>query len=100
MNWASLSTGIRHSVAIKTDGTLWAWGWNEYGQLGDGASRAKNEPTRIGTATNWASVSAGFGHTIATKTDGSIWAWGWNSYGQLGNRTDVNRSSPVQIPVG
>ena len=71
-NWSQVSAGANTSYAIKTDGTLWAWGQNDYGQLGDGTMVNKGYPTQIGTDTNWASVQAGYRHCIALKTDGSL----------------------------
>lgn len=97
-NWVSVSTGGVHTVAITTDGALWAWGDNSFGQLGDGMLTATLSPTRIDTANNWVSVSAGAGHTVALKTDRTLWAWGINSFGQLGDGARVNRSVPTRIP--
>ena len=74
-DWAMLSAGGSHTVAIKKDGTLWAWGFNWWGQLGDGTNEDKNIPTQIGTDNDWAIVSAGMGHTVAIKKDGTLWAW-------------------------
>jgi alpha-tubulin suppressor-like RCC1 family protein len=85
------------SFAIKTDGTLWAWGWNERGSLGDGTYVSKSSPVQIGTDNNWADVAAGLAYSIALKTDGTLWAWGWNEYGTLGDGTYVSKNSPVQI---
>ena len=96
-NWASVSAGSFHTVAIQTDGTLWAWGNNYFGQLGDGTATSKSSPVRIGTASNWVSVSAGFAHTVAIRTDGSLWAWGNNEVGQLGDNSLNSRLSPVRI---
>ncbi len=96
-NWASVSAGYSHTLAIKTDGTLWAWGNNDYGQLGDGTNISRINPVQIGTATNWASVSAQRYHTLARKTDGTLWAWGRNTYGQLGIGSTINKNSPIQI---
>ena len=92
-----LATGYYHTIALKSDGTLWAWGWNEYGQLGDGTTIDRNTPTRIGTDNRWYSVSAGVWHTIALKSDGTLWAWGANYSGQLGDGTWTNRNTPTQI---
>ena len=84
-DWKSIACGWNYAFAIKTDGTLWAWGANYDGQLGDGTTISKTLPTRIGADTNWAKVSTGGHHTIALKTDGTLWAWGQNYHGQLGN---------------
>ena len=93
-----VSVSASHTVVIKTDGSLWAWGLNSRGQLGDGTTTDKNIPIRIGTDTNWESVSAS-SHTIAIKTDGSLWAWGSNDKGQLGVgiNTNVIRLIPTRI---
>ena len=92
-----ISAGSLHTIARKTNGTIWAWGDNGYGQLGDGTRITRLSPVRINAETNWSTVSAGSSHTIARKTDGTIWAWGLNSSGQLGDGTTINRSSPVRI---
>jgi alpha-tubulin suppressor-like RCC1 family protein len=96
-NWQSVVAGAYQTLALKTDGTLWAWGFNTYGQLGDGTAVNKSSPVQIGTTTNWQSVAAGYGHTVAIKNDGTLWAWGWNPYGQLGDGTTGSESSPEQI---
>ncbi|MCL2600077.1 MAG: hypothetical protein FWD88_02720, partial [Treponema sp.] len=98
-NWESVSAGNSHTMAIRRDGTLWGWGWNGGGRLGDGTTTARHSPTRIGTATNWASVSAGPNFTMAVRTDGTLWGWGDNIVGQLGDGTSgiVNRHAPVRI---
>ena len=97
-NWKILSRGgIYHMVAIKTDGTLWTWGYNVYGQLGDNTGTSRSSPVQtIAFGTNWMQVSAGTSFTAAIKTDGSLWLWGNNAYGQLGDNTVLRKSSPVQ----
>jgi len=82
-------------VAVKTDGTLWAWGDNVHGQLGDGTTTNRSTPVQIGTG--FAAVAAGISHTVAVKTDGTLWAWGDNVYGQLGDGSTTNRSTPLRI---
>lgn len=97
-NWSKISAGgAGTSYAIKTDGTLWAWGANSSGQLGDGTITAKSSPVQIGSDTNWASVIAGLQSALATKTDGTLWSWGLNGSGQLGSGTLTPRSSPAQV---
>jgi len=75
-DWATVAAGRYHKVAIKKDGTLWAWGDNHYGQLGDGSLITKNAPVQIGIDTDWEYVCAGSRHTAAIKTDGTLWEWG------------------------
>lgn len=96
-DWATLSCGLYHTVAIKNDGTLWAWGRNESGQLGDNTTTDKHYPIQIGKANDWAFVSCGDQFTIATKKDGTLWSWGKNEYGQLGDSTNMDRLSPAQV---
>ena len=95
--WSQIAAGEFHTLAIKIDGTLWAWGRNDYGQLGDGTLINKNTPTQIGTDTNWSSVAIGFYHSIAKKTTNTLWAWGYNASGRLGDGTIVNKSVPTQV---
>jgi len=100
-NWSQVSAGggniIAFTASVKTDGTLWAWGANGSGQLGDGTIINRSSPVQVGALTNWSQVSAGGYHTASIKTDGTLWAWGANTNGQLGGGNVFNRSSPVQI---
>src|SRR5215470_2496428 len=93
--FASAEAGQNYTVAVKSDGTLWAWGYNHYGQLGDGTNTDRNTPVQIGTG--FASVTAGQGYTVAVKSDGTLWTWGYNPYGELGDGTTTQRNLPVRI---
>ncbi|MFZ1313275.1 MAG: T9SS type A sorting domain-containing protein [Chitinophagaceae bacterium] len=95
--WVKVSAGYAHTLAIKTDGTLWGWGDNTSGQLGNGTNNNSNAPGQIGTATNWQVIAAGAEHSMAIKTDGTLWAWGRNSEAQLGDGTINNSTVPIQI---
>ncbi len=95
--WENVSLGAYYSVGLQTDGTLWSWGANGDGQLGDGTKISKNSPTQIGTGNNWLKIATGYSHTVAIKTDGTLWAWGYNSPGQLGDGTTTERTIPTQI---
>ena len=101
-NWKLVSSGNYHTAAIKTDGRLWLWGRNSYGQLGDGSSIVhRSSPIQtVAGGTNWKQVSGGQTHTAAIKTDGTLWSWGRGHLGQLGNNATTNRSSPVQTVSG
>ena len=101
INWAYIAclpfnSGQAAGVAaIKTDGTLWTWGGNPVGQLGDGTTTARSTPgTTAGGGTNWKQVACGYGHTAAIKTDGTLWTWGRDFYGSLGSGGTNSRSSP------
>ena len=97
---ASASEGA-HSLAVRSDGTLWSWGYNNFGQLGDGTTTNRNLPQQVGTATTWASVSGGYYHTLALQGDGTRWGFGYNGSGVLGRGANVYASSnvPVQTDV-
>ena len=94
-SYKAAGAGRIHNLAIKTDGSLWAWGSNEYGQLGDGTNTTRLNPVKV--MDNVAVVSAGSSHNLAVKTDGSLWVWGYNNQGQLGDGTTTNRNVPVKI---
>jgi len=99
-NWSKISANNYHSLAVKTDGTLWSWGggpFTNYGQLGLGNTTNYSSPKQIGALTAWSSVKTEAGSSIALKTDGTIWSWGLNQYGQLGLGNTTNYSSPKQI---
>jgi alpha-tubulin suppressor-like RCC1 family protein len=99
--WRSISAGYSNFFAIAENGTLWAWGRNSNGELGDGTNIQRTTPVQIGTDTNWKEISASidgiFSFTLAVKTDGTLWTWGSNNRGQLGDGTTTNRNFPLQI---
>ncbi|MCL2602122.1 MAG: InlB B-repeat-containing protein, partial [Treponema sp.] len=86
----------RHTAAIKSNGTLWAWGWNYYGQLGDNTIGSRRVPVQEYSSSTWVSVSSGSGYTAAIKSDGSLWAWGYNNSEQLGNNSARESRVPEQ----
>ena len=78
--------------------TLWTWGYNNDGQLGDGSTIDKNTPTQESTeATNWSAISAGDYYTVGLKSNGSLWAWGDNEFNQLGDGNTEDEMVPAQI---
>ena len=95
--WINVVAGSNHTAAIKSDGTLWSWGWNADGQLGDNSRNDSAVPVQeYSKSTDWASVTAGYSHTSAIKNDGTLWSWGKNTYGQLGDNSTVTKVVPVQ----
>jgi len=101
----AISSGYDHTITLKGDGTVWTWGNNDYGQLGDGTAgltARRLKPVQVvgpssGFLTGVTAISSGGNHTIALKGDGTVWTWGYNGYGQLGDTTTTNRSRPVQV---
>jgi len=96
-NAASSAAGNSHSLILKNDGTVWGWGNNLYGQVGDGTLAQRGVPVQVKDLKDVIRISAGNDHSLALKSDGTVWAWGSNGYGQLGNGTSNNSSTPVQI---
>jgi len=100
-NWAyggaKVSAGLQCVWALKTDGTLWNWGDNEYGQLGQNSRTQYSSPRQV-PGTSWNSVGGMYAMGCATRTDGTLWTWGPNENGRLGLNNRTNYSSPVQIP--
>jgi alpha-tubulin suppressor-like RCC1 family protein len=82
----------------QVQGEAWAWGQNEYGQLGDGTNTNRNAPVQVRGLSGVQDIDAGFfGHSLALKSDGTVWAWGRNKYGQLGVAGTTQRNFPVQV---
>jgi alpha-tubulin suppressor-like RCC1 family protein len=95
-DWAAVSAGpYNHALFLKQDGSLWALGGNNIGQLGDGTLTFRTELVRIGAENDWAQINATDMSSFAIKTDGSLWSWGSNDQGILGHGT----YSPVQVPT-
>src|SRR5207244_4702825 len=105
VSFSQVSAGYAFTLALATDGSVWAWGNNAKGQLGDGTTRNRTSPVKVlaPQGVTFTAVSAGGRHSLALASDGSAWAWGWNSYGQLGNGSSMSSSfvpTPVQMPIG
>lgn len=96
-NWVAVTTGHSHTMAVKADGTLWGWGSNGSGQLGDQTNLEGRGPIRIGTDTDWAGVVTRGEQTVARKKDGKLFTWGSNADGQLGDGTFVNKDLPTKV---
>jgi alpha-tubulin suppressor-like RCC1 family protein len=110
--YSAIAAGDNHSVALKTDGSLWAWGGNDWGQVGDGGSSheicnrmqfgggfaCRTNPIQIGV--NFVAIAAGGNHSLAVKADGTLWAWGSNDYGQLGDSSMEKHTTPKQVGIG
>jgi alpha-tubulin suppressor-like RCC1 family protein len=98
--WTSVDTSSgslgHHTCAIRADDTLWCWGRNDVGQLGDGSTETRSVPVQVGIE-SWQSVTVGDHHTCAIRTDQTMWCWGWNGYGQLGDGTLATRTEPIQV---
>jgi alpha-tubulin suppressor-like RCC1 family protein len=100
-NWKDVGGGWIYAAAIKTDGTLWSWGSNAFGQLGDTTRTNRSSPVQtIAGGTDWKFLSVGQYHTVSVKTDGTLWSWGNNLGGRLGDGTVIHRSSPIQTIAG
>src|SRR5204863_7099571 len=93
----SVSAGTNHLVALANNGTVFTWGKNNSGQLGDGTTLDRNAPTVLPNVANIVSVQAGGGHTLALQEDGTVLAWGDNYYGQLGTGDNTPSSSSVHV---
>jgi alpha-tubulin suppressor-like RCC1 family protein len=99
VTFTSVSAGLYHSLAIGSDGTLYAWGTNDEGQLGDGTTTDSSVPVKVLTpaGVTFTSVAGGFHHSLAVSSDGDVYAWGGNGNGQLGNDTITESSVPVKV---
>jgi hypothetical protein len=91
-DWKEVATGGPHSVALKRDGTLWSWGNNWAGQLGDGGTNFSRAPVRVGSSSNWTRIWAGAIQNVGQQSDGSLWFWGWDY-------TRSSRGSSIAVPT-
>lgn len=98
--WKQISCGYEHNSAIKTDGTLWTWGKNSYGQLGIGTTIDSFTPVQVGITSDWKFVNSDGNFSGAIKNDGTLWMWGVNAFSQLGDNTTTNRLTPVTTFAG
>jgi len=100
-DWCQSAAATNHSLGVRTNGSLWAWGINTFGQLGDNTTTTKSSPVSVvGGFTDWCSVSASAYHSVAIRTNGTLWSWGYNGQGRLGDGTSTTKSSPVSVVGG
>lgn len=93
----AISAGQKYGLALRSDGTVWSWGTNRVGELGQGTNSLVLSPRRISSLSNLLAIAAGPQHALAVGSNGTVWAWGMNSDGRLGNGTSVNTSNPVVV---
>jgi hypothetical protein len=102
-NATAIAGGYFHSVALKSDGTVWTWGYNSSGELGNGTTVNSSIPVQVSGLTGVTAIAAGRGelgdHSLALKSDGTVWAWGNNDWGQLGDGLDFGHNSSVPVQV-
>lgn len=95
--YIKVEAGHTHTIALKDDGSVWSWGSNSYGELGNGTFEDSTVPVKVKNLTDVQMISAGANHNVALKNDGTAWCWGYNNDGQLGNNTKMNSSVPVKV---
>jgi alpha-tubulin suppressor-like RCC1 family protein len=93
----AIAGGGRHSLALRNDGTVWAWGENSFGQLGDGTLTERDTPVEVPGLSSVTAISAGFEHSLALTNDGVVYAWGRNTFGQLGDGTTQQSEVPIAV---
>ena len=103
-DWCQVSAGTKNSLAVRTNGTAWAWGYNCRGQLGDntaGENCSRLSPVQVvGGFTDWCQASAGVGFISAVRTNGTAWSWGQHNGGNLGDASGSGKCSPVSVVGG
>lgn len=98
-NVVAVAAGVSHSMALTTDGTVWTWGSNQFGQLGDSTNQDRTTPVQVKALSNVTSIAAGAFHTLVVQSDGTVWGWGDNSSGQLGDDAPTILFTPTPTPV-
>ncbi|HEX5752852.1 MAG TPA: RCC1 repeat-containing protein [Archangium sp.] len=93
----SAGNNAQHAIALGTDGSVWSWGANWYGQLGDGTTAHRAAPVQVSGPSTVVAVSAGGNFSLAMRRDGLVWAWGYNAEGELGDGTATHRSTPMPV---
>jgi alpha-tubulin suppressor-like RCC1 family protein len=97
-NVVHIAGGRDHSLALRANGTVWSWGFNRDGELGDGTSVDRNEPVQTERLTDAVDIAAGANHSLAIRSDHTLWAWGKNNDGQLGLGTSTSTyTAPVRV---
>jgi alpha-tubulin suppressor-like RCC1 family protein len=100
-DWVQISAGFDGTAAVRANGTAWAWGNNNSGELGTNDITSRSSPVSVvGGFTDWVQISIGLSHTVAVRANGTVWAWGNNTLGRLGDGTTTSRRSPVSVVGG
>jgi alpha-tubulin suppressor-like RCC1 family protein len=100
LHFASISTGGYHTCGVTTGATAYCWGYNQYGELGDGGTTNRRVPVRVSSALRFVAVTTGGFHSCGLTTDGLAYCWGLNNLGQLGSGTTLDSSVPVPVAGG
>ena len=93
----AIAAGGSHTVALKKDGSVWTWGNNGNGRLGDGTTTDRWTPVPASGLSEVTAIAAGGSHTVVLRTDGSVWTWGNNGNGRLGDGTTTDRWTPIPV---
>jgi alpha-tubulin suppressor-like RCC1 family protein len=98
--WRQIYPGYHFTLGLRLDGTLWSWGYNSHGQLGNSVVNSTDNPVQIGTSNTWKKIAGSNYSSYGIKDDGTLWAWGYNGWGQLGISNEINKTTPVQVGTG